>query len=489
VLRAAASAAPAGEASLDPSSPMSDRPVRTRIAPSPTGMMHIGTARTALFNWLYARHTGGKFLLRVEDTDRERSTEPAVRAIFEGLEWLGLTPDEPPVFQYARADRHREAVAELLALGQAYRDYMLPDELDAERERARAEGRVVRSPWRDADPTTWPDRPYAVRLKSPQGGETVVVDAIKGDVVFQNSTLDDLILLRSDGNPTYNLAVVVDDHDMGITHVIRGDDHLNNAARQTIIYRALGWELPVWAHLPMIHGPDGAKLSKRHGAQAVSEFDGMGYLPETLRNYLAKLGWGHGDDEIFSDADAALWFDIVNVVSAPARLDWAKLNHLNNHYLRAASPVRLASLVEKVLTERGIALRQGDAALLSRAIPLVRDGAKTTLELTDSLLFVLAERPLVLPEKISGFLTEETRARLSRLRSTLASAAAWDISPLESLLRSFAEEEGVGLGKIGPALRGVLAGASPAPDLAGALVAIGRDESLGRIDDALSLNH
>ena len=286
--------------------------------------MHIGTARVALFNWLYARHTGGNFLLRIEDTDRERSTQEAVGVIFEGLKWLGLEADEPPVFQAARADRHREAVGELVARGQAYRDYMLPEELEAERERARAEGRVVRSPWRDADPATWPDRPYAVRLKSPLDGETIVADAVKGDVRFQNATLDDLILLRSDGNPTYNLAVVVDDHDMGITHVIRGDDHLNNAARQTIIYRALDWEVPVWAHLPMIHGPDGAKLSKRHGSQAVSEFDDMGYLPETMRNYLAKLVWGHGDDEIFTDEQAIGWFDIKDVRASPAGLGQAE---------------------------------------------------------------------------------------------------------------------------------------------------------------------
>lgn len=466
---------------------MSDRPVRTRIAPSPTGMMHIGTARTALFNWLYARHSGGQFLLRVEDTDRERSTEAAVKVIFDGLEWLGMTPDEPPVFQFARADRHREAVAELVARGQAYRDYMLPEELDAERERARAEGRVVRSPWREADPATWPDRPYAVRLKSPLGGETVVADAVKGDITFQNSTLDDLILLRSDGNPTYNLAVVVDDHDMGITHVIRGDDHLNNAARQTIIYQAMGWEVPVWAHLPMIHGPDGAKLSKRHGSQAVSEFDDMGYLPETLRNYLAKLGWGHGDDEIFSDADAALWFDIVDVVSAPARLDWAKLNHLNNHYIRQADPARLAALVVKILRSRDVVLKQGDEALIARTIPLVRDGAKTTLELADAVIFVLKHRPLELPEKIAGMLSEETHARLGRLITVLKGAPDWEVGALEAVLRTFAESEGVGLGKIGPALRGVLSGGSPAPDLAGALVALGRVESLGRIEDALSI--
>src|SRR5690606_14783666 len=315
---------------------MSDRPVRTRIAPSPTGDMHIGTARTALFNWLYARHTGGKFLLRIEDTDRERSTPNAVQVIFDGLKWLGLEPDEEPVFQFTRADRHREVAMALLEKGAAYRDYMTPEELEAEREKARAEGRVIRSPWRDASPSDAPDRPFVVRLKTPQTGETVIDDQVKGRIVFQNANLDDLILLRTDGTPTYNLAVVVDDHDMGITHVIRGDDHISNAARQTHIYQAMGWEAPVWAHLPMIHGPDGKKLSKRHGAQAVSEFDAMGYLPEAMRNYLAKLGWGHGDDEIFSDEQAIAWFDIKDVVSAPARLDWDKLNHVNNHYIRQA---------------------------------------------------------------------------------------------------------------------------------------------------------
>lgn len=467
---------------------MTDRPVRTRIAPSPTGMMHIGTARTALFNWLYARHCGGAFLLRIEDTDRERSTQAAVDVILEGLKWLGLEADEPPVLQFARADRHREAVAELLDKGQAYRDYMTADELEAERETARAEGRVVRSPWRDADPSTWPDRPYAVRLKSPLSGETIVRDAVKGDVTFQNTSLDDLILLRSDGTPTYNLAVVVDDHDMGITHVIRGDDHLNNAARQTIIYQALGWDVPVWAHLPMIHGPDGAKLSKRHGAQSVTEFDDMGYLPETMRNYLAKLGWGHGDAEIFSDADAAEWFDVKDVVSAPARLDWAKLNHFNNHYIRQADPARLAGLVMKILKSRDVATRQGDEALIARTIPYVRDGAKTTLELADAVIFVLKTRPLTLPEKVSGQLADgEFKARISRLREALAAVTDWNVAPLEDALRKFAESEGVGLGKFGPQLRGILSGGAPAPDLAGAMTALGRDESLGRIDDALSL--
>ncbi len=469
---------------------MSDRPVRTRIAPSPTGMMHIGTARTALFNWLYARHTGGTFLLRVEDTDRERSTEAAVQVIFDGLTWLGMTPDEPPVFQFARADRHREAVAELVSRGQAYRDYMSAEDLEAERDRARAEGRVVRSPWRDADPVTWPDRAYAVRLKSPLEGETVVQDAIKGDVRFQNTTLDDLILLRSDGNPTYNLAVVVDDHDMGITHVIRGDDHLNNAARQTVIYRALDWEVPVWAHLPMIHGPDGAKLSKRHGSQAVGEFDDMGYLPETLRNYLAKLGWGHGDDEIFSDAEAAEWFDITDVVSAPARLDWAKLNHLNNHYIREAYPARLAGLVIRILKGRDVAMRQGDETLITHTVPYVRDGAKTTLELADAVMFVLKSRPLTLPEKAAGLMSEaEMHGRMKRLRAALNLISDWTVPGLEAGVRAFAEIEGIGIGKFGAQLRAILSGGAPAPDLAGAMTALGRDESLGRIDDALSLSN
>ncbi|MBR7619891.1 glutamate--tRNA ligase [Phenylobacterium sp. 20VBR1] len=464
---------------------MSDRPVVTRIAPSPTGYMHIGTARTALFNWLYAKRMGGKFLLRIEDTDRERSTLPAVQAIFDGMEWLGLIPDEEPVFQAARADRHVLAAQALLAKGRAYRDYMTAEELTAEREIARAEGRAVRSPWRDQD-ANFNDRPFVVRFKGPHEGETVIHDLVKGDVTFKNKDLDDLIILRTDGTPTYNLAVIVDDHEMGITHVIRGDDHLNNAARQTLIYEALGWDVPVWAHLPMIHGPDGAKLSKRHGAQAVSEFDDMGYLPEAMRNYLARLGWGHGDDEIFSDQQAQAWFDVTDVVSAPARLDWAKLNHINNHYLRQAEIGRLTDLTVRVLTSRGETLNDRSADILHRTIPLVRDGAKTLLELADAVVFALKQRPLELPEKTLALLTEETRARFARLRHNLAGQTDWDVVALEAALRSFAESEGVGLGKIGPGLRGVLSGGSPAPDLAGALVSLGKAESLGRLDDALS---
>ncbi|HSV02150.1 MAG TPA: glutamate--tRNA ligase [Phenylobacterium sp.] len=466
---------------------MPERSVVTRIAPSPTGMMHIGTARTALYNWLYARHTGGKFLLRIEDTDRERSTAEAVEVIFEGLKWLGLEPDEPPVFQVARAERHRQAADELLARGGAYRDYMTPEELEAERELARAEGRVVRSPWRDRAPNNAPDRPFVVRLKCPLDGETLIDDQVKGPVRFENRNLDDLILLRTDGTPTYNLAVVVDDHDMGVTHVIRGDDHLNNAARQTLIYQGLGWDAPVWAHLPMIHGPDGKKLSKRHGAQAVSEFADLGYLPEAMRNYLAKLGWGHGDDEIFSDAQAMAWFDVRDVVSAPARLDWDKLNHLNNHYIRQADPQRLTELVVGILKSRDWRLKSTDKAVLERTVPLVREGAKTLLDLADAVVFVLKTRPLELPEKARGLLGEETLGRLDRLRQDLSGAPAWEVPPLEARIRAFAEREGVGIGKFGPALRMVLAGGSPAPDLASALVSLGRDESLARIADALSL--
>ena len=448
--------------------------------------MHIGTARTALFNWLYARHTGGQFLLRVEDTDRERSTAEAVQVIFDGLKWLGLEPDAPPVFQAQRADRHREAVDELLARGGAYRCYMTVDELAAEREKARAEGRAIRSPWRDRPADAVENRPFVVRFKGPIEGETVIADLVKGPVTFRNRELDDLILLRSDGAPTYNLAVVVDDHDMGITHVIRGDDHLNNAARQTLIYQALDWEVPVWAHLPLIHGPDGAKLSKRHGAQAVSEFDAMGYLPEAMRNYLARLGWGHGDDEIFSSEQAQAWFDVADVVSAPARLDWAKLNHINNHYIRQAEPDRLAALTAAILRSRDWPQHDDEMTILQRTIPLVRDGAKTVLELADACVFALKRRPLELPEKALALLGDETRERLGRLRERLSGEADWTVSTLEAGLRSFAESEGVGLGKIGPALRAALSGGSPAPDLAGALVSLGKAESLGRIEDALS---
>ncbi len=466
--------------------PASERPVVTRIAPSPTGSMHIGTARTALFNWLYARHSGGTFLLRIEDTDRERSTEANVQVILDGLAWLGLEPDAPPVFQFARAERHRAVVARLLETGGAYRCWMTVEELAAEREIARAEGRAIRSPWRDRDPPAGVNLPHVVRFKGPLDGETLVHDLVKGTVRFGNRELDDLVLLRSDGAPTYNLAVVVDDHDMGITHVIRGDDHLNNAARQTLIYQALGWSLPEFAHLPLIHGPDGAKLSKRHGAQAVGEFADMGYLPEAMRNYLARLGWGHGDDELFSDAQAIAWFDVRDVVKAPARLDWNKIAHVNNHYVRAADDARLTSLTLEAMARRGETIAEDARDRLMSAVPLVKEGAKTVLELLDLSRFALVHRPIAIDAKSEALLTEEVRARLGRLAKHLWSQEDWTPAALTVALRAFAESEGVGLGKFGGPLRATLSGGLPAPDLASALTALGRDESLGRIADALS---
>ena len=465
---------------------VSDRPIVTRIAPSPTGSMHIGTARTALFNWLYARHTGGRFLLRIEDTDRERSTEAAVQVILDGLSWLGLDADAPPVFQYAQADRHRMVVDELLARGRAYHCWMTVEELSAEREIARAEGRAIRSPWRNQPAPAGVNLPHVVRFKGPLDGETLVNDLVKGPVLFQNRDLDDLVLLRSDGAPTYNLAVVVDDHDMGITHVIRGDDHLNNAARQTLIYQAMDWDLPAFAHLPLIHGPDGAKLSKRHGAQAVGEFAEMGYLPEAMRNYLARLGWGHGDDELFSDDQAIAWFDVKDVVKAPARLDWAKIAHVNNHYIRLADHGRLADLVIDAMTREGDPIVEGGRDRLIAVIPLVKEGAKTVLELRDLCRFALVERPIAMNEKSLSLLAPETRERLRRLAIRLADETEWTPPALTIALRAFSESESVGMGKFGPALRAVLSGGLPAPDLAGALSALGRDESLGRMDDALS---
>jgi glutamyl-tRNA synthetase len=462
------------------------RPVVTRFAPSPTGFLHIGGARTALFNQLYARHTGGRFLLRIEDTDRARSTEEAVQAIFDGLKWLGIEPDGEPVFQFARADRHREVVQGLLAAGLAYRDYMTPEELEAERERARAEGRAIASPWRDREPPKDPNLPFVVRFKGPKEGETVVDDLVQGPVRFANRELDDLVLLRSDGAPTYNLAVVVDDHDMGITHVIRGDDHLNNAARQALIYDALGWERPAFAHVPLIHGPDGAKLSKRHGAQSVVDFAEQGYLPEAVRNYLARLGWGHGDDELFTDEQAAAWFDIRHVGRAPARLDWDKLAFVNAHYLREADDARLARLTAEALARRGERLDEADLARLEAAMPALKPRAKTVLELADQAEFLTLRRPVVLDEKGRSLMTEETLARLGRLAEALAGVTSWAEPDLDLLIKAFASAEGVGLGKVGPPLRAVLTGGRPSPDLAKTLAALGREESLARLNDALS---
>ena len=440
-----------------------------------------------MFNWLYARHCGGNFLLRIEDTDRQRSTEASVQVIFDSLAWLGLNYDAPPVFQFARADVHRAAVDQLVTRGWAFRCYLTPDESEILKATAREEGRALRSPWRDRLPgSDEADKPFVVRFKTPTEGETVVEDLIRGTVRFPNKDLDDLILLRTDGDPTYNLSVTVDDHDMGVTHVIRGEEHLGNAARQALIYLAMGWTVPFFAHAPLIMGADGAKLSKRHGAQTVGDFKDMGYLPEAMRNYLARLGWGHGDDEIFSDEQAIAWFDVKDVVKAPARLDLAKLGAINAHYIRQADDDRLAGLVAELLSAQGNPMSDDDKTSLRRVIPLVKEGAKTLLDLPDLTHFVLRRRPLKLDDKTFAMLVGEAGDRLRRLRAELGNQIEWTVSDLDALIKRFAESEGVGLGKIGPVLRGVLTAGAPAPDLGSTLFALQRDEALGRIDDALS---
>ncbi|WP_306003694.1 glutamate--tRNA ligase [Brevundimonas sp. C43] len=460
--------------------------VVTRFAPSPTGYLHIGGARTALFNWLYARRHAGRFLIRVEDTDRERSTDEAVKAIFDGLSWLELFADEEPLFQFSRADRHRQVVDQLLETGHAYRDFTSAEETDRLRDEAKAEKRTFESPWRDREPTVDDlALPHVVRFRRPKATTVTVADEVQGDVNWSTDDLDDLVLLRSDGAPTYNLAVVVDDHDMGVTHVIRGDDHLNNAARQSLIYDALGWTRPTFAHIPLIHGPDGAKLSKRHGAQAVHEYAEMGYLPEAMRNYLARLGWAHGDDELFSDAQAIAWFDLAGIGKAPARLDFDKLAHVNSHWLRLADDERLAKLTLDAHLQKGHALAEADETRLQRAMPFVKDRAKTILDLADQTAFVLKSRPLTLDDKAKALLSGETLDRLGRLRERLSLFQSWDVFALEAELKAFAESEGVGFGKIGPPMRAALTAGSTSPDIARTLSALGRDESLGRLDDAL----
>jgi glutamyl-tRNA synthetase len=466
-------------------------PVVTRFAPSPTGFLHIGGARTALFNWLYAKHTGGKMLLRIEDTDRERSTDAAIKAIIDGLTWLELHWDGEPISQFARAARHREVAEELVKHGKAYRAYETPEELAAMRDKAKAEGRFARYDgyWRDRDPSEAPAGASSViRLKAPKDGETVVQDLVQGRVALPNKDLDDLILLRSDGTPTYMHAVVVDDHDMGVTHVIRGDDHLTNAGRQTIIYEGMGWPVPAWAHLSLIHGPDGAKLSKRHGALGVEAYRAMGYLPEALRNYLARLGWSHGDDEIFSSDQAAKWFDLADVNKAAARFDFDKLQSLNGHYLRQADDAYVLKRLEAILPEieggADFARRLDDAlrVRLLALMPALKERAKTLVDLFHGMQFLAAARPLTLDEKASALLDPEARARLGRLVETL-STVAWDVPALEAAVRAFADGEGVKLGKVAQPLRAALTGSAASPPIFDVLVTLGRGESLARLKD------
>ncbi len=460
--------------------------VVTRFAPSPTGYLHIGGARTALFNWLFARHCGGKFHLRIEDTDRARSTQDAVDKIFQGLEWLGLDWDGEPVHQFARAGRHAEVARQLLAEGKAYRCWCSPEELAAIREDQRAKGQPMRYPgiWRDRDPAEAPAGVAPViRLKAPAEGETVVADLVQGEVRVANSQLDDMVLLRADGTPTYMLSVVVDDHDMGITHVIRGDDHLTNTFRQYQLYRACGWDVPQFAHIPLIHGPDGAKLSKRHGALGVEAYRDMGLLPEAVRNYLLRLGWSHGDDEIISTEQAVAWFTLENVGRSPARFDLAKLANLNGHYLRQAEDGRLAGLLLPLLAERlGGPVDAAGEARVRAGVGGLKERAKTLLEMADSALFYVRSRPLALDDKAAR-LIGEGGADLAAFRPLLAAVSPWTREGLEEAARSFAEARGLKLGKIAQPLRAALTGSAVSPPVFEVMEILGRDETLGRLDD------
>jgi glutamyl-tRNA synthetase len=460
--------------------------VVTRFAPSPTGFLHIGGARTALFNLLFARHHGGKFLLRIEDTDKARSTQEAIDAILDGMTWLDLHWDGEAVFQSQRAARHVEVAEAMLASGHAYRCYATPDELLELREQQRAAKQPLRYDGRWRDRTDWPkDAHYAVRLKAPRAGETVIDDLVQGRVTVQNGELDDMILLRSDGTPTYMLAVVVDDHDMGVTHVIRGDDHLNNAFRQLGIIKAMGWPEPAYAHIPLIHGSDGAKLSKRHGALGVDAYrDELGMLPEAVSNYLLRLGWGHGDAEIISREQAIEWFDIGGVGRSPSRFDLKKLENLNGHYLREADDDRLASLVgPRVAKLIGRALSANEQALLVRAMPELKPRAKTLDEIADGATFLFAARPLVLDDKAGALLEGGALTLLGQTHDALASVSDWTAGLIEEAVRRVAEEAGIGLGKVAQPLRAALTGRTTSPGIFDVLVLLGREESLARLAD------
>ncbi|MCA0405008.1 MAG: glutamate--tRNA ligase [Proteobacteria bacterium] len=473
-------------------------PVVTRFAPSPTGYLHIGGGRTALFNWLYAKRHGGKMLLRIEDTDRERSTPAAIEAILDGLKWLGLEWDGDAIYQFARAERHREVAKEMLAKGCAYKCFATPEELEAMREKAKAEGKPMRydGRWRDRSAADIAEAEAkglkpVIRLKAPQQGETVIDDLVQGRVTWANENLDDLVLLRSDGNPTYMLAVVVDDHDMAVTHVIRGDDHLTNAARQSQIYEAMGWKIPAFAHIPLIHGSDGAKLSKRHGALGVEAYRAMGYLPEALRNYLVRLGWSHGDQEIFSTEEMVSLFDLKNVGRSPARFDFAKLENLNGHYMRQTSDEALMAAIDVLLPhieggpELAERLTPERRAQWIKAMPGLKERAKTLLELVDGARFIDAARPLALDEKAKDILAKGG-AVLGPLLARLESLPEWSVEALEGAVRAEAEAQGVKLGALAQPLRAALTGRSTSPGIFDVFVVLGREESLARIRDQVS---
>ena len=468
-------------------------PVVTRFAPSPTGYLHIGGARTALFNWAFARHTGGKMLLRIEDTDRERSTDAAVQAIFDGLKWLGLTWDGEPFMQFSRAARHAEIANELLKAGQAYYCYCSPEELTEMRETARAKGLPPRynGYWRDRDHSEAPAGVAPViRIKAPLSGEIRVHDHVQGEVVFRTENLDDFIILRSDGTPTYMLAVVVDDHDMGVTHIIRGDDHLTNAARQIVIYNAMDWFIPEMSHIPLIHGPDGAKLSKRHGALGVEAYRQMGYLPEAIRNYLARLGWSHGDDEIFSTEQMVEWFSLDALNKGAARFDFAKLENINGHYIREASPTRLYEVMLETAEEVG-RLTDADGLRANRetalsALPELQPRAKTILELIDLAQFIYAVRPLTIDAAATEQLTADARANIGAFTEVLRGLNEWSVAAIDAAARAFAEAKGLKLGKVAQPLRAALTGRTVSPGIFEVMVLIGRDETIARLQDQAS---
>jgi glutamyl-tRNA synthetase len=492
--------------------------VVTRFAPSPTGYLHIGGARTALFNWLYAKHTGGKFLLRIEDTDRARSTEGAIAAILDGMKWLGLDWEGEPIYQFARAKRHAEVAHEMIERGLAFRCYVTQQELETRREEAEAArkafaeakkkqapaeeiarlqaetARVFRSPYRECDTPPSPDAPFVVRLRAPDEGETSILDQVQGAVTWANKDLDDMVLLRSDGTPTYMLAVVVDDHDMGISHIIRGDDHFTNAARQTQLYHAMGWHVPSFAHIPLIHGPDGAKLSKRHGALGVEAYRAMGYLPDAMRNYLARLGWSHGDDEIFSTAQAVEWFDLNAIGRSPSRFDFAKLENLNGIYIRNTADAELVRQIEAIAPEIEAAkefsggMTKAGWAKLKNAMPGLKERAKTLVELLVSARYLFVKRPLDIDEKATKLLEGDAAKHLAALHARFSALEEWEPAALEAATRAYAEEAGVKLGGAAQPLRAALTGRTTSPPIFDVLHVLGRKESLARIADRADID-
>lgn len=470
-----------------PASQASGSTVVTRFAPSPTGYLHIGGARTALFNYLFARKAGGRFLLRIEDTDRARSTPQATQAILDGLAWLGLDYDGEPMMQFARAYIHKQAALDLVERGGAYRCYLTAGQESELKDQARAAGRAFRSPWRNPNhgfPEPAADAPFVVRLRAPsENSQIIVQDQVMGDVITGGREIDDFILLRSDATPTYMLAVVVDDHDMGVSHVIRGDDHLTNAARQTALINAFGWRVPVYAHVPLIHGDDGKKLSKRHGALGVEEYRDMGYLPEALRAYLLRLGWSKGDVDIVSSEEALELFDVEGIGKSPSRLDFAKMGSVNAHFIKLADNVRLCALVHHILVSRGEDIDAAMANKLTLAMPYLKERAKTLLELADQCAFILLRGPLELGEKSLTLLTPEARERVGRASDALGKLEIWSHDAIKDAIGAFAVQEGVGFGKVGPMLRAALTDNKTSLDLGMVMEILGRDESLARLCD------